>query len=77
MSADYDTIMEFFDQMKSFLDRITMTEGNSPKLGPFQRCVMHVFTSMLTICGIAVDYAKKELFSKLKASTTGGFVVWL
>lgn len=64
MQADYDTIMDFFEQMKGFLDRITMMEGNAPQLGPFQRCVMHVFSSMLTICAIAVDYAKKKRFSQ-------------
>jgi hypothetical protein len=56
VSADYDRVLGFFNEMGRFLDTISMLEGHSPGLGPFERCVRSVFSSMLTICGIAVNY---------------------
>lgn len=58
MSADYDKVVGFFEFTQRFLDRLSMIEGRSPPLGPFQRCIMRVFSSMLTICAVAQDYAK-------------------
>lgn len=64
VKADYDRVAGFFTEMGSFLDRISMLEEKSPKLGPFERCVRKVFASMLTLCGIAADYKSKGRFRK-------------
>src|SRR5262249_17020839 len=64
VKADYDRVLGFFNEMSSFLDRISMLEEKSPKLGPFERCVRKGFASMLTLCGIAADYKGKGRFRK-------------
>jgi hypothetical protein len=56
VSADYDRVLGFYNAMGGFLDKISMLEKRSPKLGPFERCVRRVFSSMLTLCGIAAHY---------------------
>jgi hypothetical protein len=64
VKADYDRVAGFFNEMGSFLDRISMLETKSPQLEPFQRCVRKVFTGMLGLCGIAADYKGKGRFRK-------------
>jgi len=64
ISADYERIIGFFTEMGSFLDRISMLESRSPKLGPFERCVRKVFTSMLSLSAIAMDTKKQGRFKK-------------
>ena len=39
-----------------------MLEGHSPNLDPLNECIRDVFTSMFTICGIAMDYKKQMRF---------------
>jgi endonuclease III-like uncharacterized protein len=60
MSADYDKVVGFFEFTQRFLDRLSMIEGHSPQLEPFQRCITRVFSSMLTICAVAQEYAKEH-----------------
>lgn len=64
MSADYDKVMGFFDFTHRFLDRLSMIEDKTPHQAPFQRCVVRVFSGMLTICSVAQEYAEKKRFSK-------------
>jgi tetratricopeptide (TPR) repeat protein len=73
VKADYDRVAGFFNEMSSFLDRISMLESKSPKLEPLQRCVRKVFANMLMLCGIAADYKGKGRFRKwLKNAVDGG-----
>jgi len=60
MSADYDKVVGFFEFTQRFLDRLSMIEGRTPPMAPFQRCIMRVFSSMLTVCAVAQDYAKEH-----------------
>jgi len=64
MSADYDKVMGFFDFTHRFFDRLSMIEDKTPKQGPFQRCVVRVFSGMLTICSVAQEYAEKKRLKK-------------
>jgi hypothetical protein len=64
VSADYDKIMGFFDFTHRFFDRLLIIENKSPQQKPFQRCVTRVFSSMLTICSVAQEYAEKKRLSK-------------
>ena len=63
MSADYDKVIGFFEFTQRFLDRLSLIEGHSPEQAPFQRCITRVFSSMLTICAVAQEYAKEKRFS--------------
>ncbi|KAM0715393.1 hypothetical protein Q7P37_008891 [Cladosporium fusiforme] len=69
---DYDRVAGFFSEMESFLDRISMLETKSPKLGPFERCVRKVFAGMLTLCGVAADYKGKGRFRKWVRNVVDG-----
>ena len=57
-------ILNFFDEMHSFIDRISILEGRLPKVDQVSRCVMSVFTSMLNICAISGDYKEEGRFSE-------------
>ncbi|KAJ5668369.1 uncharacterized protein N7477_006939 [Penicillium maclennaniae] len=60
VSADYDKVMAFFDFTHRFFDRLSMIEDKTPQQAPFQRCVVRVFSGMLTICSVAQEYAEKK-----------------
>ena len=70
MSADYDKVIGFFEFTQRFLDRLSMIEGHSPEHAPFQRCITRVFSSMLTICAVAQEYAKEKRFSEFISFTS-------
>ncbi|KAM6506585.1 hypothetical protein FSOLCH5_013559 [Fusarium solani] len=64
VSADYDIVIVFFDDMNSFLTRITILETRLPKYKAYQNCLMEVFTSILTMCGFAHKYIELGRFKK-------------
>ncbi|RAH55365.1 hypothetical protein BO85DRAFT_522214 [Aspergillus piperis CBS 112811] len=64
VSADYDTIMGFFEFTHRFFDRLSIIDQKMPELPPFQRCVSRVFSSILRICAIAQRYTKEKRFRK-------------
>ncbi|KAL7768437.1 hypothetical protein ACKLNR_002738 [Fusarium oxysporum f. sp. zingiberi] len=64
VSADYDIIIVFFEDMNSFLTRITILETRLPKYKAYQNCLMEVFNSLLTMCGFAHKYIELGRFKK-------------
>ncbi|KAL0934771.1 NACHT and TPR domain-containing protein [Colletotrichum truncatum] len=64
VSADYDIVMVFFEDMNSFLQRIVILETRLPKYKAYQNCLMDVFTSFLTMCGFAHKYIELGRFKK-------------
>ncbi|KAL8294605.1 hypothetical protein RB597_007774 [Gaeumannomyces tritici] len=64
VSDDYNAILGFFDLMNSFLERLSLLEGKLPRLPAFQKFVVHVFSSMLHVSGIARGYCLKGRFMK-------------
>jgi hypothetical protein len=71
VSADYDKVVAFFEFMQRFLDRLSMIEGKKPPLEQFDRCIIRVFASMLTILAVSQDYAKEHgRFSKYHCRST-------
>ncbi|KAL2676439.1 hypothetical protein Neosp_010197 [[Neocosmospora] mangrovei] len=64
VSADYDIVIVFFNDMNSFLTRITILETRLPKYKAYQNCLMEVFTSILTMCGFAHKYIELGRFKK-------------
>ncbi|SPJ78834.1 uncharacterized protein FTOL_07225 [Fusarium torulosum] len=64
VSADYDIIIVFFEDMNSFLTRITILETRLPQHKAYQNCLMEVFTSFLTLCGFAHKYIELGRFKK-------------
>lgn len=64
LSSDFDKIADFFEEMNSFLLRLTMMEGKIPDVPAYKSHLMHVFASMLRICGFATDIIRKGRFKK-------------
>jgi fungal STAND N-terminal Goodbye domain len=56
VSDDYDMIVQFFDIVNSFLERVSMLEDRIPDMRPFQLHLMKVFKSLLVLCAIARKY---------------------
>ena len=64
VSADYDVVTSFFEDMNSFLQRITILETRLPKYQAYRNCLMDVFTSFLNMCGYATKYIELGRFKK-------------
>lgn len=63
VSADYDIVVVFFEDMNSFLQRIVILESRMPKYKAYQNCLMDVFTAFLTMCGFAHKFIELGRFS--------------
>ncbi|KAK2739310.1 NACHT and TPR domain-containing protein [Colletotrichum kahawae] len=72
VSADYDIVMVFFEDMNSFLQRIVILETRLPKYNAYQNCLMEVFTSFLTMCGFAHKYIELGRFKNWISSLIQG-----
>lgn len=64
VSADYDVVTAFFEDMNAFLQRITILESRLPKYPAYRNCLMDVFTSVLSLCGFATKYIELGRFSR-------------
>ncbi|KAL6864636.1 hypothetical protein J3F83DRAFT_742527 [Trichoderma novae-zelandiae] len=64
VSADYDVVVVFFDDMNSFLERVVILETRLPSHKAYQNCLMDVFTSFLTLTGYAHKYIELGRFKK-------------
>ncbi|KAJ6567106.1 hypothetical protein B0H19DRAFT_1067341 [Mycena capillaripes] len=68
VSADYDAITEFFEDINSFLQGITILEtrldSRLPRYPAYRNCLMDVFTSLLEMCGYATKYIELGRFKK-------------
>ncbi|KAI9698896.1 MAG: hypothetical protein M1820_007317 [Bogoriella megaspora] len=72
VSADYDVVTAFFEDMNSFLQRITILETRLPKYPAYRNCLMDVFTSLLNMCGFATKYIERGRFKKWISNMISG-----
>lgn len=72
VSADYDIVIVFFEDMNAFLQRIVILEGRMPQHKAYQNCLMDVFVSFLTMCGFAHKYIELGRFKKWIQNLIGG-----
>ncbi|KAL7920644.1 hypothetical protein ACQKWADRAFT_298070 [Trichoderma austrokoningii] len=72
VSADYDVVVVFFEDMNSFLERVTILETRLPSQKAYQNCLMDVFTSFLTLTGYAHKYIELGRFKKWITNLIGG-----
>lgn len=63
-SADYDAIVNFFEDMNNFLQRVTIIEKRVPRKKAYQNALMDVFSSLLHMCAVAHKFIKLGRFSK-------------
>ncbi|KAH7108778.1 hypothetical protein EDB81DRAFT_430992 [Dactylonectria macrodidyma] len=64
VSADYDIVVVFFEDMNSFLQRTVILETRMPKYKAYHNCLMDVFTAFLIMCGFAHKYIELGRFKK-------------
>lgn len=64
VSEDYDMIESFFDVMHSFILRLSLLENKIPAQLAFQKHLIFVFSSLLSLTGLARSYCLKGRFTK-------------
>ncbi|PGH15791.1 hypothetical protein AJ79_02171 [Helicocarpus griseus UAMH5409] len=72
VSSDYDKVIDFFDSMKTFLERLSIIQGKLPSIPAYTSHVVRVFSAMLSLCGISATYIKKGRLKKLGGILIGG-----
>lgn len=64
VSADYDIVTAFFDDMKSFLQRVSILEKKLPAYKAYEACLTDVFVSLLKMSAFATKFIKLQRFKK-------------
>lgn len=67
VTKDYDAVANFFEEMNSFLQRVSIIEKRVPQKKAYQNALMDVFASLLSLCAIARSYI---LRGKLRTSSS-------
>lgn len=67
VSADYDMVVNFFEDMNNFLQRVTIIAERVPRKDAYQNALMDVFASMLSLCGAARNYIVLGKFSRYRS----------
>lgn len=60
MSADYDKITDFFEDLNMYLSQLKVLEGDIPPIPELKIAVMEVLSSVLVLCGICAKYVKTK-----------------
>lgn len=60
MSADYDKIAGFFEDLDMYLHRLKALEEYVSRLPEVELALTNVFTSVLVLCGISAKYIKMK-----------------
>lgn len=61
--ADYDAVVNFFEDMNNFLQRVTIIEKRVPRKPAYQNALMDVFSSLLHMCAVARKFVDIGRFS--------------
>ena len=64
MSADYDQIIEFFEDLDLYLNRLKILENTVRRVLVLEVALVQVLTSVLELCGICVKYVKMKRIGK-------------
>lgn len=68
VSADYDKIIEFFEDLDSYLSRLKVLEVDAmdmPTIPELKSVLIEVLISVLDLCGISAKYIKMKRIGKL------------
>ncbi|KAH7480071.1 hypothetical protein FOMA001_g7651 [Fusarium oxysporum f. sp. matthiolae] len=68
VSADYDKLESFFEDLKSYLTRLSVLENNIPAVPELKAALTEVLISILVLCAICTRYMKTKRISKLLLS---------
>ncbi|KAK5309727.1 hypothetical protein LTR70_010039 [Exophiala xenobiotica] len=64
VSADYDTIAGFFEDLDLYLKRLKIPENRVPSIPELVEAITGVLTSVLVLCGICAKQIKTRLYVK-------------
>lgn len=64
VSADYDKVVAFFEDLNLYLNRLKILEGEIPPVAELRLAVAQVLTSVLILCGICAKYVKTRRLGK-------------
>jgi hypothetical protein len=64
VSADYDMISGFFEELDLYLNRLKILEGWVPAIPELKTALAQVLTSVLVLCGVSAKYVKMKRFGK-------------
>ncbi|KAL9014436.1 MAG: hypothetical protein Q9173_000918 [Seirophora scorigena] len=70
VSADYDKIIEFFEDLNRYLHRLKILEKWMPPVSELKVAIVQVLTSVLVLCGICAKYVKMRRFGRLLSNAT-------
>lgn len=62
VSADYDTIAGFFEDLDLYLKRLKIPENRVPSIPELVEAITGVLTSVLVLCGICAKQIKTRLY---------------
>ncbi|KAM5357250.1 hypothetical protein ACJZ2D_016458 [Fusarium nematophilum] len=72
VSADYDKVAGFFEDLRSYLFRLKILENNVPAIPELQVVLAEVFTSILVLCAICTKYIRtKRIVKAFRALISG------
>ena len=60
MSADYDKITGFFEDLKDYLAQLQILENRVDPTPELQLAVTKILDSVLVLCGISVKYIRRR-----------------
>ena len=60
VSADYDKIVGFFEDLDLYLNRLKILEKWVPSVPELEVTLAQVLTSVLVLCGICAKYVKTK-----------------
>ncbi|KAL8648633.1 MAG: hypothetical protein Q9210_004877 [Variospora velana] len=70
VSADYDKIIGFFEDLNLYLHRLKILEKWIPPVSELKVAIAQVLTSVLILCGICAKYVKMRRFGRLLSNAT-------
>ncbi|KAF9768691.1 hypothetical protein IL306_013959 [Fusarium sp. DS 682] len=72
VSADYDKLENFFEDLRSYLTRLSVLEHNIPAIPELKAVLTEVLTSILVLCAICTKYLKtKRVVKAFRALLSG------
>ena len=60
VSADYDKVAGFFEDLDLYLSRLKILEGRIPLIPQLELALVEVLTSVFILCGICAKYMKMK-----------------
>lgn len=73
VSRQYDKIMDFFEELKTFLERLQMLEGRLPQIDGYRSHLVRVFAAIMKVSGVATRVTREGRLKRFgKTILTGG-----